>query len=177
MRSPAANPGALWLRTRFEITPNTQGYTNPTICRFGERIYEGRTMTQHIQVKGWAPDGEPKALSPLAAEFSVELSEFPGPDWVSAFRELAARFSRMHANVTYEVIDNSIKVKCPPGLIANVTDGLKNDNGLVDQVNAAAAARQEKAASDKRTQHDPLAQVRAMIKAEIQKVDFSKRWK
>jgi hypothetical protein len=140
-------------------------------------IDEGRKMTQHMRIKGWAHNGEPKALSQTVAEFSVELSELPGPDWLAAFRELATRFSRTHANVTYEVIDNSIHVKCPPGLIANVTDGLKNDNGLIDQVNAAAIAREERAAADKRTQHDPLAQVRATIKAEIQKVDFTKRWK
>jgi hypothetical protein len=138
---------------------------------------EGRNMAQAIQVKGWAPDGRPKALSPTAAEFAVELSESPGSEWLSAFRELATRFSRAHANVTYEVIGDTIKVTCPPGLIANVTDGLKNDNGLLDQVNAAAVTREDRAAADKRTQHDPLAQVRATVKAEIEKVDFTRRWK
>jgi hypothetical protein len=134
-------------------------------------------MPQSIQVKGWAHDGAPKPVSQTAAEFSVELSETPGPDWLSVFGELAARSSRAHSNVTYEVIDTTIKITCPPGLIANVTNALKNDNGLLDQVNAAAAAKEERAAADKRSQRDHLAQVRATIKAEIEKVDFTKRWK
>ena len=140
-------------------------------------IDEGRTMAQSIQVKGWAQNAGPKALSQTTAEFSVELSEFPCPEWLSAFRELAPKSSRTHSNVAYEVIDNTIKVRCPPGLIASVADNLKNDNGLVDQVNTAAAAKEERAAAEKRGQHDPLAQARAIVKAEIEKVDFSKRWK